>query len=279
MTEHGETTALPASQRFAVITGGAQGLGFAMAEVLLHRGWHVTLIDKDAEQLVKAVAVLQKQCCAANQWVHAVALDILDAEAVQQWLSEPFVCDLFVNNAGSTHRSPASSTQMHVFEQVMNLNWHAPVALTQALLPRLRERQGGVIVVGSMAGWVPLPGRAAYSASKAAVSQHFEVWRPELKRQHIHLLMAYPSFLSTQIEHNALAGNGELAQHKRTTLGTIQSSESMAQHIIEGFLAQKTRVWGAQLSARFGYYLWWLLPDVFRWLSWRSFKDDIPDEY
>src|SRR5690554_2120810 len=233
--------------KHALITGGAQGLGLALAEGLVKRGWRLTLIDIDETQLQTAVTQLlamrpseaEKGISEAHKVtsgvperkrqspsVQGVSLDLLDNSALLSWLDQAAGYDLVINNAGITHRSPASSTTMDVFEQVMALNWRVPVLLTQRLLNGLSSRQGGVIVISSMAGWLPLPGRAAYSASKSAVSQHFEVWRPELQRQCVHLLLAYPSFLHTQIEGNALGADGQAAKHARSTVGRVQSADA-----------------------------------------------------
>ena len=288
--------------KHALITGGAQGLGLALAKGLVKRGWRLTLIDRDEDQLKSAVTQLLARLEGAGEAqqatseahkvtsnapeiksespsVQGVSLDLLDNSALSSWLDQAADYDLVVNNAGITHRSPASSTTMEVFERVMALNWRVPVRLTQGLLSGLRERKGGVIVISSMAGWLPLPGRAAYSASKSAVSQHFEVWRPELQRQGVHLLLAYPSFLHTQIEGNALGADGKPASHARSTVGKVQSAEAMAEQILTAYFKAKTRVWGSQWSSRIGYYLWALFPAIFRRLTWRKFQADIPNDY
>ncbi|MFP3386548.1 SDR family NAD(P)-dependent oxidoreductase, partial [Tritonibacter sp. SIMBA_163] len=82
--------------------------------------------------------------------------------------------DLLVNNAGITHRSLAADTDPAVLARVMTVDWEAPAALTLALLPDLRARGGGLINIGSMAGWMPVLGRAGYCSAKAAFGQFFE---------------------------------------------------------------------------------------------------------
>src|SRR5690554_444094 len=273
------------NQRTAVITGGAQGLGFACAEQLALQSsqtptpqqprWHIILLDIDVAKLTEAKVKLERYHCHAEIY----PFDLLDTEELLAWLAGFCLAesplDLLINNAGITHRSPANYTEMAVFEKVMKLNWQVPVQLTQGVLPALAAAKGTVAVVGSMASWLPLPGRAAYCASKAAVSQHFETWRPELRRREIHMLMAYPSFLHTDIEQHALGTHGQPANTARSTVGSVQSAADMASKIIQAAMKKKTRAWGNQFSARFGYYLWHLSPGLFRRLTWKRFNEDI----
>lgn len=266
--------------RTAVITGGAQGLGYACAEELAKQplapqNWRLILLDIDAVKLEQAKQQLEQN----GVYVETYLIDLLQPEEVSGWLAgfclAGWPIDLLINNAGITHRSSANYTDMAVFEKIMQLNWQVPVKLTQGLLPALKAGGGTVVVVGSMAGWLPLPGRAAYCASKAAVSQHFETWRPELKRRGIKLLMAYPSFLHTNIENHALGIHGQPVNTARSTVGKVQSAKHMAQRILAACENEKSRVWGTQLSARLGYYLWHLTPALFQRLSWKRFNEDI----
>ncbi len=137
-------------------------------------------------------------------------VDLTDIDQLSSFVSEIInrPLDLLINNAGITHRSQASATDTKVFGQLMSVNWFAPVFLTQRCLPALQQAGGSVICISSMAAKMPVPGRAAYCASKSAMAQHFETWRPELIRQGIDLLMVYPSFLNTSIEANALGSDG-----------------------------------------------------------------------
>ncbi len=105
--------------------------------------------------------------------------------------------DLLVHCAGLTHRSSATTTDMAVLDRVMAVNWRAPVVLTRLVHPHLAGSRGTIVVLGSMAGWMPVLGRAGYGASKAAVSLFMESWRHELADDGIHLLMVHPSFLES----------------------------------------------------------------------------------
>ncbi|RTE85938.1 MULTISPECIES: SDR family oxidoreductase [Gammaproteobacteria] len=260
----------------AVITGGAQGLGLAMAKQLAKQNWHLMLLDIDGEKLKSAKSELE---AIGQGRTETYDLDLTDDEDIQSFLSglsltqEPI--HLLINNAGITHRSSANYTDQEVFDRVMALNWRAAVQLTRGLLPALQDGQGVVTVIGSMAGWLPLPGRAAYCASKAAVNQHFETWRPELKRKGIDVTLCFPSFLDTGIAKHALGTDGLHAQTQRSTVGSVGSADDMAKHIVVSSLKRKPRVWGHQFTARLGYYIWHLLPALYRRITWKKFNEDI----
>lgn len=170
--------------------------------------------------------------------------------------------DLLVNNAGITHRSPAHQTDPAVFRKVMAVDWQGPVELTLAALPLLRASRGSIICIGSMAGWMPVPGRAAYCAAKSALTQFFEVLRLELEPDGIHILMAYPSFLDTPIEHHALGRDGGIARHPRSMVGGMRSAEWMAQLIDDG-LRQRRRWLLPEPVSRLGSLLWRIAPALY----------------
>jgi NAD(P)-dependent dehydrogenase (short-subunit alcohol dehydrogenase family) len=167
--------------------------------------------------------------------------------------------DRLVNNAGITQRSPAHRTDPAVFRRVMAVDWQAPIELALAALPLLREARGTIVTIGSMAGWMPLPGRAGYGAAKAALTQWFEVLRLELEADGVHLLMVYPSFLDTPIERHALGADGAPAAHARSTVGRVRSAEATVL-AIDRALARRVRWLAPDPLARFGALLWRVAP-------------------
>lgn len=134
--------------------------------------------------------------------------------------------DLWINNAGITHRSPAHRTDPAVLRRVMAVDWQAPIELTPAALPLLWQVRGSIVTIGSMTGWMPLLGRAGYGAAKAALTQWFEVLRFETQDEGVHLLVVYPSFLDTPIERHALGADGAPAAPTRSTTGRVRSTEA-----------------------------------------------------
>lgn len=241
--------------RSVLITGAASGLGWEMAQRCYERGDRVILLDMNETLLAERQAALRD---AERVWVYA--LDLCDDSAraqcvaeLQQRLSQ---LDVLINNAGITHRSMASRTDTAVFKKVMAVDWIAPVELTMALLPLIKACNGSVVGIGSMAGWMPVPGRAAYCSAKSALAQFFEVLRAEESASGLHVFMVYPSFLDTPIEQNALGGDGQKAKHARSTIGRIDDAGQLAERILKGVEDRRP----------------WLFPNRFTWFAsiiWR----------
>lgn len=262
-----------AAARVACVTGAAGGLGWALVRALHARGDAVVLADRDAAALSARMATLADPARAL-----AVAGDLTDPTAraalVAAIAGRFGRLDVLVHNAGITHRSPAKRTDPAVIRRVMEVNYHAPVALTALALPLLRASRGSLVGIGSMAGWMPVPGRAGYGASKAALTQFLEVLRQELVADGVHVLMAYPSFLDTPIERNALGADGGAAPHARSTVGRIRSAEWQAARIVAALEARRAEVPREWLPA-FGAWLWATWPALHRRLMARRFAGEL----
>ncbi|AVO55421.1 SDR family NAD(P)-dependent oxidoreductase [Ectopseudomonas mendocina] len=246
--------------RVTLITGAASGLGWQLARACHARGDALLLTDIDADGLAARLAEL------GETRIHGVAGDITDADLhrrlVEACKTRFGRLDLLINNAGITHRSPTVTTAPAVFRKVMAVDYHAPLELTLAALPLLRASRGQVVAIGSMAGWMPLLGRAGYCAAKSALGQAFEVLRAEISRDGIGLLMVYPSFLDTSIDRNALGGDGQPAGHARSTIGKIRGADWMARLILDALDRRHERLFpdrGSWLAS----LLWRLAPGLY----------------
>lgn len=258
-----------------LITGAASGLGWSLSQQAFALGYRVIMVDMNACLLASRADALAKKDPAR---VTFRDLDVTDSNAVQAlvcWVHDNEASlDLLINNAGITHRSLAEKTQMAVFRKVMAVDWQAPVELTIGFLPLLKKSQGGIINIGSMAGWMPVLGRAGYCSAKSALGQFFEVLRGEVARDGVHILMAYPSFLDTPIETNALGHDGRPASHKRSMVGDMRTPEWMAELVFSSYAKKKKRLfpdrftWLASL-------LWRLLPDLYQRMMQRKFASEL----
>lgn len=227
----------PDSKPIALITGAASGLGLALAQ-RLSADYFLVLVDINAAAL--------EQHFSDGSAVALHALDLSDHAAVTTWLnhqaSELPRLDLLINNAGITHRSLATATRLDVIERVLAVDYLAPVQFTQGLLPLLQESGGKVVNMGSMAGWMPVLGRAGYCAAKSALTQYFETLRAELADTPVSILMVYPSFVDTPIESHALDGQGLIAKHPRSMVGKMRSTEWMAERIVHAIQNNRQRL-------------------------------------
>lgn len=150
--------------RRAVITGGAQGIGFATAARFLASGAEVVLWDVNGDALAKAVAEL-------GAGASGVTLDLTDEAAVSAAAKAAGAIDILVNNAGITGGNAKTwDLDPAVWRQVMAVNLEAPFLTCRALVPGMIARGYGRIVnIASIAGKEGNPNAAHYSASKAGV--------------------------------------------------------------------------------------------------------------
>ena len=156
--------------RNAIVTGGAQGIGRAIAERLLASGAAVALWDRDAELLAETTRELADQ-----GEVSAAAVDVTDAEAVAGAFAASAGrhggIDIMVNNAGIAGPTmPSWEYPLDEWRAVVDVDLNGVYYCCRAALPRMRERDYGRIVnVASIAGKEGNPNAAAYSAAKAGV--------------------------------------------------------------------------------------------------------------
>lgn len=259
--------------RVVLITGAASGLGWALSRAHLSAGDQVVLVDRDAALLQQ-----REQECVDPQQIMTCLCDVTDAQQLAEMLvkvDQRFGrLDVLVNNAGITHRSAAAETDPSVFKKVMAVDWQGPVELTQLALPMLKRSAGQIVCIGSMAGWMPVPGRAAYCAAKSALAQFFEVLRLEVAADDVSVLMVYPSFLDTPIERNALGHDGEQAKHARSTVGNIRSADWMAGKILQAVDRRQPWLFPDRLSA-FASILWRVWPSMYLRLIRRRFASEL----
>jgi 2-dehydro-3-deoxy-L-rhamnonate dehydrogenase (NAD+) len=154
--------------RHAVITGGAAGLGYAIAQRLIASGGSVSLWDRDAALGLKSAAALGSQA-------HAVAVDVTDPAsvqaAVQATLKHSGKIDALVNSAGITGPNMKLwDYPVDAWRDVLNVNLHGLFICCREVVPHMRAANYGRIVnIASVAGKDGNPNASAYSASKAAV--------------------------------------------------------------------------------------------------------------
>ena len=157
-------------QRVAIVTGGAQGIGYAVAGRMLESGAAVSLWDVDAPRLARA-----QEALAALGTVSVQVLDLADETAVAAATAATLAAhgriDILVNNAGITGgNAPTWELDPAVWRRVIEVNLVAPYLTSRAVVPHMVERGYGRIVnIASIAGKEGNPNASHYSASKAGL--------------------------------------------------------------------------------------------------------------
>jgi len=158
------------SQKIALVTGAARGIGLAVAKRFLAEGWRVALLDIDSETLGRSVEAL-----AAPGQTLGLHCDVSDAKAVAGALSEIERrfgrLDALVNNAGIAVFAPLLETSEADWNRVLEVNLTGPFLCTRAAVPLMREHGGGAIVnITSISAVRASTLRSAYGTSKAGLA-------------------------------------------------------------------------------------------------------------
>ncbi len=192
-------------QRVAVVTGGSQGLGLALAKGLAGRGWALVLDARREDRLERAVAELSSVTS-----VVGVVGDVSDAshrEALVAAARGLGRVDLLVNNASTLGGSPLpglAAMDLGVLRRVYEVNVVAPLALTQASLPMLVETHGTVVNITSDAGAEAYPGWGGYGSSKAALEHLSAILGAE--QPDVRVLVVDPGDMRTEMHQDAFPG-------------------------------------------------------------------------
>jgi short-subunit dehydrogenase len=187
------------SARTAIVTGASSGIGEAAAKRLAEDGWNLLLVARRADRLEALAASLPDASALAVDLTAPDAPERVRA-AVDERLGGRL--DLLVNNAGGSWRAAFGDAEEGGYENVrrtMELNFDAPVRLTEALLPVLRESTPSSIVnVASVAGRVARASAGSYGASKAALIGWTDALHLEERSNGVHVGLVLPGFVSTE---------------------------------------------------------------------------------
>ncbi len=188
---------------WALVTGASAGIGEAFAHALAREGLSCVLTARRGDRLETLASELEKEHGVATRIVVADLADSAGADAVVDAVSDLEIAFL-VNNAGAGYSGRFDKQETERLRRMVQLNCVAPVVLTSRLLPPMRERgRGAIVVVGSIAGRQPLPLSAIYSATKAFDLLFGESISIELRGLGIDVLVLEPGPTTTEFQEVA----------------------------------------------------------------------------
>lgn len=188
------------------VTGASSGIGAALSLGLAESGANLVLSGRN----VSALDEVAKRCRTKTLILPFEATDFERlgslVETAWSWADETGSgIHGLVNNAGISQRSLAAQTSFEVYRKIIDIDLLAPIALTQALLPRMIEAGGGNIVgISSVAGIIGAPLRSAYSAAKHGLVGYHDSIRAETVHLGIDVLVVAPGSVRTNVSRNAL---------------------------------------------------------------------------
>ncbi len=207
--------------RVALVTGGAQGLGLAIAAGLADAGAHVLICARNAQRVADAVAQLQARGASAE----ALVLDITDEAAVAQAFSALAArhgrLDILVNNAGTRNRNGMAHLDAGDLRAMLETNLVAPYALCRHAARLMQQGQYGRIVnVSSIAGQIARANDVLYPATKGGLDALTRAMAADLGRHGITVNAIAPGYFATEPNQN-MVEDESVAEwlRNRTSLG------------------------------------------------------------
>jgi len=187
--------------RVALITGGSQGLGFAMAQALAEAGANVVVTSRQSEKAQASAAAI---AATTGQHTLGLAVDVTDAQQVEAMVQSTLQAygriDILVNNAGINIRKPLEEFDEASWDLVQHTNLKAPFLCSRAVARSMKgQRYGRVINVASMLGLTALPERSAYCASKGGLIQLTKVLALEWAAYNITVNALCPGPFATEL--------------------------------------------------------------------------------
>jgi NAD(P)-dependent dehydrogenase (short-subunit alcohol dehydrogenase family) len=209
------------TKKIAIVTGGASGIGLAIAEKFIRSGMLTIIIGRDREKLDAARLQLGQDC---HPFVH----DLNDLASipglVQQFIARFGHIDVLVNNAGINMKKDFTEVTDEDFDRILHTNVKSVFALSREVVKTMLPRKkGNIINISSMASQYGIPKVIAYSASKAAIEGMTRAMAVELSPDGILVNCIAPGFIATDMSAKALNGDPERKQKvfARTPLGKL----------------------------------------------------------
>ena len=224
------------------ITGASSGIGEALAVAWSREGARVVLSARNAAELER----VRSQCAHPERHL-VVPLDLMDTGAIyaaaERVLREMKQVDVLVHSGGVSQRSLAVDTELATDHAIMDLNYFGTIALTKAVLPSMLARRAGHIVpISSVIGYVGVPLRSAYSASKHALHGFFDALRAETHNKGIRVTIVCPGYIRTNVSETALRGDGTRHGKLDDTHAKAMLPEQAAPAIVRGVAKEKNEV-------------------------------------
>ena len=225
------------------ITGASSGIGEALAYNYCAKGAKLIISARNRDELFRV-----KMACKNPALVHVLSFDLENTEMLPQKAADAIRIfgriDLLINSGGISQRSLAIDTTLATEERLMRINFWGTVALSKAVLPTMIAQGGGHIVcISSLVGKFGTRLRSAYSASKHALHGYFDSLRSEVFDKNIHITIACPGYIKTNVTINALTADGTPQGSMDEAQANGMSPEACAAEIVKAIDQKKEEVY------------------------------------
>ena len=225
------------------MTGASSGIGLASAEKFASEGAKVVLAARRIDRLNATAEEFSRKY--GNENI-AVQCDVSREEdcrnLIETTVSRFGKIDVLVNNAGVSMRALLKDLDLSVIHSLMDVNFWGTVNCTKFALPYLLESKGSVVGVISIAGFIGLPGRTGYSASKFAIRGFLNTLRIEHLNDGLHVMIFAPGYIATDIRKKALMADGSEQGSTPRKEEKMMTAEQAAEKMIRGVKKRKAEV-------------------------------------
>jgi meso-butanediol dehydrogenase/(S,S)-butanediol dehydrogenase/diacetyl reductase len=219
------------TDKIAIVTGAARGIGLATARLFLETGWRVAMLDRDIPELETATEGLE----GARAYACDVSLPDAVQETVAAIVAEMGGVDALVNNAGVADFGPIEQTDFARWRRVMDTNLDGVFLMSQACVPALKARAGSIVNIASISGLRASTLRVAYGTSKAAVIHLTKQQAAELGEYNVRANCVCPGPVRTKLAMAVHTPEIIAAYHDAIPLNRYGSEREIAEAIV--FLA------------------------------------------
>ena len=246
--------------KIVLITGASSGIGKALAYEFASRGASLVLAARrlDRLQLIKEDL--------PNTPIVIVKADVSIEEECQHLIDQTVAhygkIDVLINNAGISMRALFADLDIKVIKKLMDVNFWGTVYCTKSALPYLLKTKGSVVGVISIAGYVGLPARTGYSASKYAIRGFLDALRIENLKTGLHVLVAAPGFTASEVREAALMQDGTSQGHTPRNESKMMSAEKCAWYIANAVKKRKREVILTFLEGKMTVFLGKIVPGL-----------------
>jgi short-subunit dehydrogenase len=248
--------------KVAVVTGASMGIGEAIARNFVTEGANVVLLSRDTQRAEAA----RTRIGFADRTI-ALSCDVRHAEEIDRVLGLTLHhfkrIDVWINNAGHGLFDSVAEVEMAASHELFETNFFGALSAMQAVIPVMRQQGGGTIInISSVAGHIPIPFHATYSASKFALNALGKAARVELRRDGIHVLTVCPGYVRTAFSENSVRGSNLKRIRPNSVKGI--TAERVAHATLEGYKKRKREVvvpWTMHIPVK----LYQLFPGLVEW--------------
>jgi len=260
--------------KVVIITGASSGIGKALAQKYAAEGWNLVIAARRLERLNELTKQLNKT------EVLPVKTDITVEEECKQLIEQAVEkfgrIDVLINNAGISMRAAVTEVEMNVLRRVMDVNYWGTVYCTKYALPFLEKTRGSLVGVISVGGYIGLPGRTGYSASKFAVRGFLDTVRVEYLKRGVHVLVAAPGFTASEIRKTALTANGKQQGETPRNENKMMSAEECANRMYRAVKKRRRKIIISLIDGKFTVFTAKLWADLVDRVMYKVFASE-PD--